>query len=155
MPIGAARQHLSESDSQPLRLPESGGGAREVVAWSSFFFALLQSVCTFFAALDGLRLVIGVSSLAVGAAVGATLDTLHGDWIRVPMILLALAGSLLNLIVLWQVRRLRKRPASQWRQQPISARKLRMERLQFFLSVATLALIGIEEYLHLAQRHHL
>ena len=36
-------------------------------AWPGLFFALLQSVCTFFAALDGLRLLIGVTSLAVSA----------------------------------------------------------------------------------------
>jgi hypothetical protein len=64
------------------------------------------------------------------------------------MMALALAGSLLNLLALAQVRRLRRRPASQWRQQPPTARKLRMERLQIVLSVATLVLIAAEEGLH-------
>jgi hypothetical protein len=39
------------------------------------------------------------------------------DAIRIPMMLLALAGSLLNLVVLWQVWRLRRHSASAWRQQ--------------------------------------
>jgi hypothetical protein len=58
---------------------------------------LLQSICTF-AAVDGLRLVIGVGSLAVSAGIGTAMDRFHQDWIRVPMIVLALLGSSLNLM---------------------------------------------------------
>src|SRR6201996_1253654 len=97
-------------------MPDESGTARGLIAWSSFFFALLQSICTFFAALDGLRLAIGIGSLAVSAGVGSDLDRFHADWIRIPMIGLALLGSLTNLAVLAQIRRLRRRPASQWRQ---------------------------------------
>jgi hypothetical protein len=71
------------------------------------------------------------------------------------MVSVALIGSLLNLAILGQLRRLRRRPASLWRQQPPSARKLRMERLQFVLSVATLALISVEELLHYHYSGHL
>ena len=131
------------------------GNAQGIIAWSSFFFALLQSICTFFAALDGLRLVIGVGSLAMSAWVGATLDRFHADWIRIPMVGLALLGSLLNLAILMQIRRLRNRPGSQWRQQVLSPSKLRMERVQMALSIVTLFLIGIEEYLHFRMCHHL
>src|ERR1700761_8827243 len=67
-----------------------------LVLWSSFVFALLQSLCTAFVALSGLRLVIGFSSLA--SAIGAHVPwSLHTDRIRIPMILLALVGSLINL----------------------------------------------------------
>ena len=83
------------------------------------------------------------------------LDRFHADWIRLPMIGLALIGSLLNLVILAQIRRLRHRPASQWRQVPLSRHQIRMERVQLVLSVATLVLIGIEEYLHFHLRHHL
>jgi hypothetical protein len=124
-----------------------------VIAWSSFFFALLQSICTFFVAVDGLRLVIGVGSLAISAWVGASLVRFHTDWIRVPMILLALFGSLLNLAILWQIQRLRKRPASQWRQVPVASSKLRKERVQLVLSIATLVLVAVEEYLHFHLHH--
>lgn len=144
------------SESAPRQLiPAETGRAQGVIAWSSFFFALLQSVCTVFAALDGVRLLIGVSSLALSASVGSALDRFHTDWLRVPMIGLALLGSLLNLAVLMQIRYLRNRPASQWRQKPVSPRKLRMERLQFFLSIATLILVAVEEYLHFRWCHHL
>jgi len=75
--------------------------------------------------------------------------------IRIPMIGLALLGSLLNLAILMQIRRLRRRPASQWRQKPLSAHKIRMERMQWILSTATLVLIGIEEFQHFHQLHTL
>ena len=68
---------------------------------------------------------------------------------------LALLGALLNLAVLAQVRYLRIRPASQWRQEPLSQHKIRMERVQLGLSVATLVLIGIEEYPHVQWCGHL
>jgi hypothetical protein len=121
------------------------------VAWSSFLFALLQSVCTFFAAANGLRFAVGLGSLVLSAGAGAMVDRFHADALRIPMVGLAVAGSLLNLVILAQVRRLRRRPSSQWRQQPPSSRKLRMERVQVVLSVATLALVAVEEILH---RHY-
>ncbi len=118
------------------------------VAWSSFLFALLQSVCTFFAAANGLRFAVGLGSLVLSASAGAMVDRFHADALRIPMIGLALIGSLLNLAILAQVRRLRHRPSSQWRLQSSSPRKLRMERLQAVLSVATLVLVAVEEGLH-------
>jgi hypothetical protein len=123
---------------------------QRAIAWSSFFFALLQSICTFFAAANGLRFAVGLGALVLTTGAGTMVDRFHADALRIPMIGLALIGSLLNLAIVAQIRRLRRRPASQWRQQPPSPRKLRMERLQIVLSIATLALIGVEEILH----HH-
>ncbi|WP_114208991.1 hypothetical protein [Acidisarcina polymorpha] len=143
------------SPSRPEPLPVVSGKAREAIAWSSFLFAILQSICTFFAALSGLRLVIGIGSLALSTGVVTSLERLHSDWIRVPMIVVALVGALLNLVVIMQIRRLRNRPASRWRQRPLDPRKLRMERLQLILSFGTLSLIVIEEYLHFLKCHHL
>ncbi|MGC1294832.1 MAG: hypothetical protein WA869_07305 [Alloacidobacterium sp.] len=143
-----ARRHL-QTDSNPHN------GSFGLLGWSSFFFALLQSVCTFFIAVSGLRLLIGITSLTVSAGFAAALDRFHMNWIRIPMIALALAGALLNLVVLAQVRYLRSRPASQWRIKPPSLRTLRMERIQFVLSIATLILIGLEEYFHIHHSHTL
>jgi hypothetical protein len=129
-------------------IPRDDGHTRGVIAWSSFFFALLQSICTFFLALSGVRLVIGVGSVVLSAGAAAALEKFHANWIRSPMVGLALLGSLLNLVVLIQIRNLRSRPASRWRQRPLSSKEVRMERVQWFLSFATLILIAIEEYLH-------
>jgi hypothetical protein len=133
---------------------ENAGRVQGAIAWSSLFFALLQSICTFFAAANGLRLVVGLGSLVLSAGAGAMLDRFHTDALRIPMVGLALAGSLLILAVLVQIRRLRRRSASQWRQQSLGPRKLRMERLQIVLSVATLVLIAVEETLHYREFAH-
>jgi hypothetical protein len=139
---------------QPRPITGETGNAQGVIAWSGFFFALLQSICTFFVALDGFRLMIGIGSLAMATSVAAALSRFHADWIRIPMIALALLGSMVNLAVLLQIRGLRNRPAAQWRQKPLSPRKIRMERAQMVLSIATLVLIGVEEYLHFSTHHH-
>jgi hypothetical protein len=136
-------------------MPNEAGRAQGVIAWSSFFFVLLQSVCTFFTALDGLRVVIGVGALASVVEAGKVWDRFHTNWIRVPMVGLALVGALLNLAVLRRVWRLRSRPSAQWRRVPVSARKMRMERVQFVLSVITLALILVEEIMHWRTFHRL
>lgn len=143
------RPLLSEIDAT-----ESAAHVQGAIAWSSLLFALLQSVCTFFAAANGLRFIIGLGSL-VSAGTGAMLDRFHTDALRVPMVGFALVGSIVNLAILAQVRRLRHRPASQWRQQPPTSGRLRMERTQVILSVATLALVAVEELLHYHYCGHL
>lgn len=70
------------------------------------------------------------------------------------MVGFALCGSLLNLVILWQIRRLRNRPAAQWRRGLVPASKLRMERVQFVLSWITLVLLGVEEITHFQTFHH-
>ena len=79
----------------------------------------------------------------------------HADAIRVPMIVIALLGSLLNLAILMHVRHLRNRPAAQWRRRSLSLREKRKELAQLVLSLATLVLVGVEEYLHLSFHHSL
>jgi hypothetical protein len=155
MSTPSAKPSEPESPPPPHHIPGETGKAQGIIAWSSFFFAILQSICTFFAALEGLRLLIGVGSLAIAAWMGTALDRLHADWIRLPMIGLAFVGSLVNLVVLLQLRRLRNRPAAQWRQKPLSPRKIRMERVQMILSIATLVIICVEEYLHFRMFHQL
>jgi hypothetical protein len=125
-----------------------------LIASSSLLFAVLQSVCTFFAAVDGLRTVIGIGSLLLADSAGKWIDSFHADWLRVPMISIAVLGSLLNLLVLWQIRRLRANPAAAWRQKPVSRGKLRIERLQAAMAILTLLLVAVEERQHLLWAGH-
>jgi len=148
--------HTRESEvSEGQEIAGNREISHKAIAWTSFFFALLQSFCTFFGAANGLRLFIGIGAIALSSSAAAFVREFHSSWFRRPMNGLALAGAILNLIVLWQIRRLRARPAAQWRQTPVSANKLRSEHLQFALSIATLILVGIEEYLHFTQHGHL
>ena len=118
------------------------------LSWSSFLFAILQSVCSAFIALNGVRLLIGVGAFAAASGALKLADRMHIAAIRIPMMLLALAGSVLNLVVLWQVWRLRRRPASAWRQTAVPKQKIASEWLQFTLSVLTLLLLAAEFVAH-------
>lgn len=119
-----------------------------LINWSSFFFAVLQSVCSAFIALGSVRLLIGIGAFATASSVLKLADRMHVAAIRIPMMLLALAGSLLNLVILWQIWRLRRRPASAWRQQPVSRQKKLSEWFQLALSVVTLFLLAAEFVAH-------
>jgi hypothetical protein len=120
------------------------------LSWSSFVLALLQSICTAVFAINGIRILIGIGALAAAAA---PIQAWHRDSIRIPMLLLSLAGVIVNLYVIWRIRRLRNRPAAQWRVQPVSAKELRSERLQIGLAILTLILLVAEQYLHGIYHH--
>ena len=116
--------------------------------WSSLVFAILQSACTAVIAISGLRVAIGLSALAAAAGIHAPARGFHQDAIRIPMMVLAFLGAVLNLYVIWKVRRLRNRPAAQWRVQPVSKKKLNSERFQIALSILTLLLLAAEWIIH-------
>jgi hypothetical protein len=120
----------------------------KLINWSAFLLAVLQSVCSAFIALSGVRLLIGVGAFAAASGALKLADRMHVDAIRIPMMLLALAGSLLNLVVLWQVWRLRRRPASAWRQQAVPRQKVASEWFQFTLSILTLLFLAAEFVAH-------
>ena len=123
------------------------------LSWSSFVFALLQSLCTAVLTISGVRVLIGLGALAAAAGTDAPAAGWHGDVIRIPMMVLALAGAAVNLYVLWRVRRLRNRPAAQWRVQPPTAKELRSERWQFVLAIVTIVLLAGEWWAH-SKLHH-
>lgn len=114
----------------------------------TFLFALLQALCPAVIALSAVRVAIGLGALAAAAGTDAAPRGFHQDLIRIPMMVVALGGAALNLFVIWHVRRLRKRPASQWRLSPVSAGKLRSERIQIALAVLTFVLLAAEWLTH-------
>ena len=120
-----------------------------LIGLTSLLFILLQSACTAFMALSGLRLLIGVSSLAAAAAGARFLDSVHAGVIRIPMEIFAVAGSVINLYAIWRVRSLRARPASQWRVGPVTPSKKRAESIQIALAIFTLLLVGVEWGFHI------
>jgi hypothetical protein len=119
-----------------------------VFNWSSLVFAILQSACTAVIAISSVRVAIGLSALAAAAGIHAPAHGFHQDAIRIPMMAFAFLGSVINLYAVWKVRRLRTRPASQWRQQPVTKKKLNSERLQIALSILTLFLLAAEWITH-------
>jgi len=121
--------------------------------WSSLFLAFLQSVCSAFLALHGIRLLVGLGAVVLASSAWHLAERLHVSAIRVPMMLLALLGALVNLAALWQVRRLRARSASAWRQRPRSPAEQRSESLQLVLSFFTLLLLVAESVAHYTLFH--
>ena len=124
-----------------------------VIGFSSLFFILMQSACTAVMALSGLRLLIGIGSLAAATAGIKFLASIHGETIRIPMELLAIAGSAVNLYVIWRIRSLRRRPSSQWRVGPVTPAKKRAEAIQIALAIVTLLLVFVEWTIHLHLHH--
>jgi hypothetical protein len=101
-------------------------------------------------ALSGIRALIGLGALAVATAgAQAPPGGLHRDAIRIPMMIFAVVGSLVNLYVIWRIRSLRKRRSSQWRQQPISRNRIWGENTQIAIAILTLILVGAEFFSHL------
>jgi hypothetical protein len=119
-----------------------------IVAATSFLFILLQSACTAVIAVSGVRVVIGLSALAAAAGLNRPASGFHADAIRIPMMVIAVLGSLINLYVIWRIRTLRARPSSQWRTTPATAKQKRGELLQIVLAVVTLALVAAEWITH-------
>ena len=119
-----------------------------LVTLTSVFFVLLQSACTAVMAISGVRLLIGLGALAAASGLGRPASGFHRDAIRIPMLLVAVLGSAINLYVIWRIRSLRNRPASQWRMQPPSLKQLRSEKIQIGLAIVTLALVFVEWFTH-------
>ena len=131
-----------EVAAQPSRKP------RWAVGVVSLGFILLQSACTAVMAISGVRVVIGLSALAAASGLNRPASGFHQDAIRIPMMIVAIGGSLLNLYVIWRTRSLRNRPSAQWRIEPRSAKQLRSERFQIAIAMLTLVLVLAEAITH-------
>ena len=138
---------------QEVRVTASGSrpakGASWIIGLTSFLFILLQSACTAVMAISGLRLLIGISSLAFAVSGVKILASIHGNAIRVPMEMLAVGGSIVNLYVIWRIRTLRARPSSKWRVEAAPPAKKRAESIQISLAILTLMLVAAEWTIHI------
>jgi hypothetical protein len=123
--------------------------ANWAVTLSSFFLILLQSFCTFAMAVSGFRLFLGAGALAGAFGLIRPFIPFHANIYRVPMMVIALGGSVLNLYFIWRIRSLRARPASQWRVVAPTTEQLRSENFQIALAVVTLVLLVVEEAGHM------
>jgi MFS family permease len=134
------------------RITERIAGSR-YLGISAFLFAILQTLCPAVIAISAVRVFIGLGALAAAAGTNAPPHGWHADWIRIPMMWIAAFGAALNLFVIWHVRRLRARPAAQWRIAPLSPGKLRSERAQIVLAVLTFVCLAAEWITHPMMHH--
>ncbi len=127
--------------------------AMSVVSAGAVVVALLQSLCAAVLTINGIRLAIGLAALA-GGSIWLPFRVLHRDVYRIPMLIVAVAGAVLNLAVLAWIRHLRARPEAQWRRRELSKKQRRSERLQIALAVLTLLLVGTETWMHAVLHGH-
>jgi len=136
-------------NSAPVSAEEPAISRTRLVSMTSLVFIVLQSACTAVIAISGVRVAIGLSALAEATfGIHAPAHGFHRDVIRIPMMIAALAGSLINLYVIWRIRTLRARPSSQWRVQAVSPKQRRSELFQIALSIITLVLLAAEWITH-------
>jgi hypothetical protein len=136
-------------NASPASAEEPAGRRAWLVSMTSLAFIVLQSACTAVIAISGIRVAIGLSALGAATfGIHAPAHGFHRDAIRIPMMIAALAGSVINLYVIWRIRTLRARPSSQWRVQAVSGKQRRSELFQIALSVITLVLLAAEWITH-------
>ena len=135
----------SEFTSEPISVTAPRMWA---VSLTSLLFILLQSACTVAVAFSGVNAAVGLGSFAAAVGLTRLTGSFHADLIRIPMMVLALAGSIFTLYIVRRARVLRARPASQWRVRPLTSKEKRRETFQIALSVLTILLIVAEIVTH-------
>lgn len=123
------------------------------VSLTSLLFILLQSACTVAVAFSGINAAVGLASFAAAIGLTRLTGSFHADLIRLPMMVLALAGSVFTLYIVRRARVLRARPASQWRIRPLTPQEKRKEIVQIAISSLTILLIAAELVTHVVLNH--
>jgi len=145
---------MSETSQE---LPSEPLSATAPQVWAvnltSLLFILLQSACTVAVAFSGINAAVGLGSFAAAIGLTRLTGSFHADLIRIPMMVLALTGSLITLSIVRRARVLRARPASQWRIRPLSPKQRREETLQIVISTLTIVLIIAEIATHVYINH--
>jgi hypothetical protein len=98
--------------------------------------------------ISGIRVAIGLSALVAASGIYAPARGWHQDAIRIPMLIVATLGALVNLAIIGWIHHLRNRQAAQWRRRERNAKEKRSERLQIVLAFVTLILVGLETWTH-------
>lgn len=78
--------------------------SRNAIGGASLIIAMAQSLCTAVLTISGIRVAIGFSALAAASGVYAPAKGFHQDAIRIPMLILATVGAVVNLAVLAWIR---------------------------------------------------
>ena len=158
LPIGTDSSGALLCLSLAAQFAPAGGGRLNsekgmgIVSGASVVMALLQSLCTAVLTINSIRLGIGLAALA-SSSIAAPVLSFHRDAIRIPMLTVAVVGAVVNLLVLAWIWHLRARPEAQWRKREISKKQRRSERLQVFMAVLTLILVGLELWAHPIVNH--
>jgi len=126
----------------------------KIMSGASLALAILQSICTAILTINGVRFAVGLTAFVMAGSLIGPVHWFHQDAIRIPMLIIATIGAIVDLTVLWWTHRLRTQPAAQWRRRELGDKEKRSRRLQLALAILTLALVTTEQYTHVAIHHH-
>src|SRR5580698_3185289 len=144
-----ALQMSTSQNPEPVLSESPVSNRTRLISMTSLIFIVLQSACTAVIAISGVRVAIGLSALAEATiGIHAPAGGFHRDAIRIPMMIAATLGSLINLSVIWRIRSLRARLSSQWRMKPATSKEQWSELLQITLAILTLILVAAEWITH-------
>jgi hypothetical protein len=118
-------------------------------SWGAFVLANVEAVCHFVVYQGG----NGIPLSKISASVTGWVTVLHRDIFRIPALLLAIVGSMLNLWILWRSHHLRNAPSAAWRKRPLTAKDRWRIGLVLTLSALTLFTAGFEIYFHRLTHH--
>jgi membrane protein YqaA with SNARE-associated domain len=138
--------------SADYRLPDPGADASPIprsettpapgraprVGYIGLGAAVVQGACALLMTANSAKLLLGVGSVV--AASGAQ-SILHSDPVRFTLMGVAAVAASMTLYVLWNARRLRRRPAAAWRQKTPSRRERWSSRIAFASAILSWVLI--------------
>ncbi len=107
-------------------------------------FAVLESICVFLIGLSKMGILVGISSFLAAEKA----SSFHSEKFRIPILLVAVVGSVVNLYSIWNFHRLRNAASAAWRRRPLTRAQKTKDVILVLLSFAALALVSIEFYVH-------
>jgi len=146
-----ASQSTSVTELKNMTSTASASPAEVSVKQSSatFLLAVTEAVCVFYvsAAKSGFAL----ASASIAASGWATV--LHRDIFRIPILAVAMAGSLLSVYLLWHAQRLRAASAAAWRRRQLTRKERWRIGTVLALSLMTMIVTAAEILIHRALHH--
>lgn len=107
-------------------------------------FAVLESVCVFLIGLSKMGILVGVSSLLAAEKA----SSFHSEKFRIPILLIAVLGAVINLYSVWNFHRLRNASSAAWRRRPLTRRQKIKDSVLVALSALALVLVCAEIFVH-------
>lgn len=142
---------LSEAEiAQAAMELEQNRGIPVKQSWGAFLLAIVEAFCVFVVTAAKAGIALGAIS---ATAAGSAALFVHRDSLRIPALLLAIAGALFNLFLLWRFHTLRNAPAAAWRKRPLTRGQRWRIGLVLALSLITLLTAGAEIYFHRVLHH--
>jgi sterol desaturase/sphingolipid hydroxylase (fatty acid hydroxylase superfamily) len=139
------------SDLKNMTSTASASRAEVSVKQSGFTFllAVVEAVCVFYVAAAKSGFVL----LSASIAASGWATVLHKDVFRIPILTVALAGSLLSVYLLWHAHRLRTAPAAAWRRRPLTRKERWRIGTVLSLSLMTMLVTVAEIWIHRILHH--